>query len=66
MKKKTYGKTELALTIYPNLSPDRARHKLMDEIHGDTSMMRKLWKLGYKKKQQGFTVKQTNLILEWL
>lgn len=66
MDKKAYGKLELAMEIYPNLSPDRARHKLMDEIHCDRSMMRKLWKLGYKKKQKGFTVRQVSLILEWL
>lgn len=64
MKKKTYGKAELAMTIYPGLSPDAARHKLMFEIHGDASLLRKLRKFGYKKKQKGFTVRQMNIILQ--
>lgn len=58
------GKTELAMQCFPDLSPNRARNKLMEHLKGDTETWQSLIALNYKNTQQQFLGKQIDVVLE--
>ncbi len=61
------GKTELAQAYFRHpVADSTARGWLMKEIRGCPQLMRRLHRLGYKKRQHSFTAEQVKAIFEWL
>lgn len=66
MKIKNYGKSELAMLYREDISPDAARHYLMDLITSHPELYPALQRSGYRDAQRFFTSYQVRLIVEYL
>lgn len=61
---RSIGKTELAMQCFPDLSPNRARRKLMEHLKGDTETWEALISMHYRDSQKQFLGKQVDIVLE--
>jgi len=63
MRNTFVSKTDLAQAFFPFISPESARHKLMQLLNDDTSLMKKLKKNGYAPTSHNFSPAQVELIV---
>lgn len=64
MKLTFVSKTDLAVAYFPYVNQHTARHKLMELITADSSLVAKLMATGYTKLCRMFSPKQVELIME--
>ena len=66
MKKKAYGRTELAQQYLPNLTPPSAWRVLNEWINYSPRLVEELKNLGYDGKKRVFTPAQAQAIMRHL
>ena len=66
MKKEFVSKRDLGMAYFPNLEPMSARHKLCSLIHDDSTLYRRLTRMGYCKTSKCFSPNQLEAIFERL
>ena len=66
MKKEFVSKRDLGMAYFPNLEPMSARHKLCSLIHDDSTLYRRLTRMGYCKTSKYFSPNQLEAIFERL
>ena len=66
MRKTFVFKQDLAVSYFPNIDTESARHKFSNLIHEDKALFRKLVRSGYKKTAKQLSPSQVNMIFERL
>lgn len=66
MKLKSYSKKELALAYAPDLTLTSALRRLRQWINDDHPLLEALTQAGYRPEQRIFTIKQVEIIFNFI